>query len=184
MTARLVRRVGRHGGTARADRLPAAAERAQARAAHHGDRSLAVHPERVPRVLRAAADGYPRPTVLEGSIDIIGVRFRGCRCSCRRRRRLRWSPCSCSCNAAGRAGRCARSPQDSEIASLMGINVDRVVVMTFSSAGCWPASPACCSRSRSRRSSSRWASGRASRRSRPPCSAASAASAARRSAGS
>ena len=40
---------------------------------------------------------------------------------------------------------------DSEIASLMGIRVDRVIVTTFAIGGCWRASPPCCSRSRSSR---------------------------------
>ncbi len=34
---------------------------------------LALHPERVPRVLRPPAYGYPQPNVLEGTIWILGV---------------------------------------------------------------------------------------------------------------
>ncbi len=78
-----------------------------------------------------------------------------------------------------RTGRSMRAvAEDSEIASLMGIDVDRVVVITFvdrRDAG--GGRRRALSRSPSRRCSSRWASGRASRPSRPPCSAASAASA-------
>ncbi len=120
------------GRAARAHRVPAAAQRATARAADHRDRGLAVHPERVPGVLRPPAARVPTPDVLDGhGVDIGGIPVAKVQL-------LVFVAAIVAMVALqlfvhrSTTGRSMRAvAEDSEIASLMGINVDRVVVITF-----------------------------------------------------
>ena len=75
--------------------------------------------------------GYPRPTVLDGSVDIIGIPVA-------RVQLLVFVAAIVAMVALqlfvhrSKTGRSMRAvAEDSEIASLMGINVDRIVVITF-----------------------------------------------------
>ena len=94
---------------ARTHRVSSAAQRASVGAVDHRDRGVAVHRERVPRLLRTAAVRLPRPTILEGSIEILGCRSRRCSCWSSSPRSWRCSGSSSSCTGARPAGRCARS---------------------------------------------------------------------------
>ncbi len=75
--------------------------------------------------------GYPRPAVLEGSIDIFGIPVSKVQLLVFVTAILAMIALQLFVNRS-RTGRSMRAvAEDSEIASLMGINVDRIVVITF-----------------------------------------------------
>ena len=120
------------GGAAGTHRVPASAQRPSARAADHRDRRFTVHPNAFRGFFGPQPYGYPRPSILGGRGR--DPRHRG-----------REGPALVVVMAIGvamvalqifvnrsRTGRSMRAvAEDSEIASLMGINVDRIVVITF-----------------------------------------------------
>ncbi len=75
--------------------------------------------------------GYPRPTLLEGSIELVGVSVSKVQVLVFVAALVAMVALQLFVNRS-RTGRSMRAvAADSEIASLMGINVDRVVVITF-----------------------------------------------------
>ncbi len=126
--------------------------------------------------------GYPQPTILAGEVEIFGIAVgkiaaRGAGDIGARddgAAVLRASQPHGSVDARRRRGQRDREPDGHQRRSHRG---DHLRHRRRACGG----GRACCSRSPSSRCSSRWASARASRPSRPRCSAGSAASAARRS---
>ncbi len=178
------RGLGRGRGAAGTRLLSAAAQRAAARALDHRDRRLAAScrtPRRGSSAPRPA--GIRAPAFLEGTWTIAGRELRQDRSG-----RLIVTSiivmvvaaiCSCKRTRTGQSMRAVA--QDREIASLMGIDVDRVIVMTFIIGGMLAGIAGVLYALTFGRWARRWASCPASPPSPRPCSAASAASRGRRS---
>ena len=177
--------LGRHRLADGALRLPAAPQRAAAGPADHRDRRLGL-PAGGRAVLRHASRASPTPDRRSRSrrstsspgprSSSVGITIqRAALFTIARAGHLRGVPVRLrQPHATGRAMQA--TSQDPDTARLMGIDIDRIIMVAFALGAAsprWPAWPRACG---TPTSTSGWASSPASRPSPRPCSAASATS--------
>ena len=152
----------------------------------HRDRGVVVPAELLPRLLRAPRTGVSDvPARLDKTVDgarVAGPQYPNCSRSLVGVVSVVFLTWFVRSTKLGRSMRAVA--EDREIAALMGIDVDRVIVWTFAVGGIFAGVAAVLLRHSSSPCSPRWGSSSGSRRSLRQWSAGSAVSRAPRSAGS